>query len=77
MTREGQSACWIEEREVSIQIQVVIPGGWKSQSEFSIIQYYTDPVKYVMEEKKRFLVDGIVIERPTTHIVIMPLLKTP
>ena len=39
MTRDGQSSCWMEERDVSIQIQVVIPGGWKSQREFSIIQY--------------------------------------
>ena len=29
-------SCWMEERKVSIQIQVVIPVGWTSQREFNI-----------------------------------------
>ena len=60
----------MEKREVSMQKQEFIPGGWKSE-------YDPDPVEHSMEGKKRFLVDGIVRGRPTTSTVIMALLKAP
>ena len=41
------------------------------------MQYDPDPVEHAMEEKKTFLVDGIVRRRPTTPYVIMALFKTP
>ena len=77
MVREREAACWMEKREVSMQKQEFIPGGWKSQREVSIVQYDPDPVEHSMEGKKRFLVDGIVRGRPTTSTVIMALLKAP
>ena len=40
------------EREVSMQKQEVIPGGWNSQGEVSIIQYEPDPVEHTMEGKE-------------------------
>ena len=43
----------MEKREVSIQKQDVIPGGWKSQGEVSIIQYEPDPVEHAMEGKEK------------------------
>ena len=43
---------------MSMQKQDMIPEGWKSQREVSIIQYDPDPVEHAMEGKKRFLVDG-------------------
>ena len=67
----------MEKRDVSMQKQEFIPGGWKSQREVSIVQYDPDPVEHSMEGKKRFLVDGIVRGRPTTPNVIMALVKAP
>ena len=41
----GRKSCLLDGgKKVSMQNQVVIPEGWKSQREFSIIQYDTDPV---------------------------------
>ena len=77
MVREREAACWMEKRDISIQKQEFIPGGWKSQREFSIVQYDPDPVEHSMEGKERFLEDGIVRGRPTTPNVIMALLKAP
>ena len=77
MVREREAACWMDKREVSMQKQDFIPGGWKSQREVSIVQYDSDPVKHSMEGTKRFLEDGIVRGRPTTPNVIMALLKAP
>ena len=42
----------MEKSEVSKQKQDVIPGGWKSQGEVSIIQYEPDPVEHAMEGKE-------------------------
>ena len=35
--KEKESACWMEKKEVSMQKQEFIPGGWKSQREVSIV----------------------------------------
>ena len=66
MVMEKEAACWMEKREVSMQKQEFIPGGWKSQSKVSIVQYDPDPVEHSMEGKKRILEDGIVRGRLTT-----------
>ena len=36
MAIKGKAACWMEEREVSMQEHEVIPGGWKSQHKKSL-----------------------------------------
>ena len=77
MVREREAACWMEKREVSMQKEEFIPGGWKSQREGSIVQCGPDPVEHSMEGKERFLEDGRVRGKPTTHNVIMALLKAP
>ena len=38
---------------VSIHKQEVIPGGWNSQGEVSIIHYEPDPVEHAMEGKEK------------------------
>ena len=40
-------------RDVSMQKQEVIPGGWTNQGEVRIIQYEPDPVEHVMEGKEK------------------------
>ena len=77
MVREREAPCWMEIREVSMKKEKEIPGRWKSQREVINVQYDPDPVEHAMEGKKRFLVDGIVMRRPTTPNVIIALLKTP